>query len=38
MKITQEQQSIIDSLICERLSDNPENLRIYGSCNRETSL
>lgn len=28
MKITPEQQSIIDSLTCERLSDNPENLRI----------
>lgn len=28
MKITQEQQHIIDSLVCERLSSNPDNMKM----------
>ena len=32
MKITPEQQAMIDSLYCERLSSNDVNFRLVGIC------
>lgn len=39
MKITDEQQALLASLRCERLSANKENLRAVGSfCNKKNSV